>query len=164
MGKKIWDNFEEYFLISSFLFVIPLLFLQIVMRYVFSNSLSWSEELARYIFLWQIWIGASYGVKRSRHIRIKILNQKLPEKARKILEIVTIGIALVFCIFLMINGYELVHSIFELGQLSSAMRMPMGYPYMSVLVGSVLMVIRYLERLYEIIRGTKEITNKAEVR
>jgi len=36
-----------------------LVFIQVVMRYVFSNSLSWSEEMARFIFLWLSWIGAA---------------------------------------------------------------------------------------------------------
>ena len=55
MLKKLWDNLEEYILVYSMMFSVALVFVQVIMRYVFSNSLSWSEELARYLFLWQIW-------------------------------------------------------------------------------------------------------------
>ena len=57
------------------------------MRYFFGNAIKWSEELARYIFLWQIWLGASYGVKKSKHIRIDIIFNKLSKNAAYNLEI-----------------------------------------------------------------------------
>ncbi len=155
MIKNIWQNFEEYILIGSFFFVIPLLFMQIIMRYVFSNSISWSEELARYIFLWQIWIGASYGVKKTRHIRIEIIKEHISEKGKNFIECLTISISIIFCGFLAIKGSELIRSIFSLGQLSSALRLPMGYPYLSVPVGATLMIIRYSEKLYENIKSFK---------
>ena len=63
MLKKWFDNAEEYLLVGSLAFNVVLVFFQVVMRYVFQNSLSWSEELARYIFLWQTWVGASYAVE-----------------------------------------------------------------------------------------------------
>jgi len=164
MAKKIWDNFEEYILTGSFLFVLPLLFIQITMRYVFKNSLSWSEELARYIFLWQIWLGASYGVKRSRHIRIEIIKDKLSEKKNCILEILIIIICIGFCGFLAIKGSELVYNILSLGQLSAALRLPMGYPYLSVPVGASLMIIRYLEKLAETVRRMRIVGLEGEAR
>ena len=58
----IEEKLEEYFLVISMIAMVVIIFLQVVMRYVFNNSLTWSEEIARYIFLWQIWIGVSYAV------------------------------------------------------------------------------------------------------
>ena len=77
MLKKCWDHFEETILVYSYLLVVPLLFVQVVSRYVFNHSLSWSEELARYIFIWQVWLGSSYCVKENRHIRIDIFTEHL---------------------------------------------------------------------------------------
>lgn len=150
MIRKIWNNFEEYILISSFVFIVPLLFMQIVMRYVFSDSISWSEELARFIFLWQIWLGASYAVKRTKHIRIDIIKGKLSVKQNLILETAITFLCIGFCMFIAINGSEMVNSIFSLGQTSPALTLPMGYPYLSIPVGASLMTIRYLEKLFEL--------------
>ena len=55
----IWNKIEEYFLVYSLILMVALVFIQVIMRYIFNNSLSWSEELVRYIFIWQIWLGAS---------------------------------------------------------------------------------------------------------
>ena len=43
------------------------------MRTVFKNSLTWSEELSRYIFIWQIWLGASTALKYNEHIRVTLI-------------------------------------------------------------------------------------------
>lgn len=153
--RKIWDNFEEYILIALYSIIIPLLFINIIMRYFFGNAIKWSEELARYIFLWQIWLGASYGVKKSKHIRIDMIFNKLSKNAAYNLENLITVICLCFCAFLAFRGNELVSKVLELGQLSAALRLPMGYPYLSVPVGSGLMVIRYLEKLYENVKMYK---------
>ena len=65
--KRITDHLEEYILIGSLFVSVALVFVQIVMRYAFKNSIFWSEELVRYIFLWQIWLGASYATKENKH-------------------------------------------------------------------------------------------------
>lgn len=58
--KKVigfYNSLEAHLLVISLAFTTLLIFVQVVMRYVFNNSLSWSEELARYVFIWQIWLG-----------------------------------------------------------------------------------------------------------
>ena len=57
MMKKL-NALEEYFLIGTLFFNVVLVFVQVIMRYVFHNSLYWSEELARFVFLWFSWITA----------------------------------------------------------------------------------------------------------
>ena len=61
--KWLDDNIELYICVFLMSFMTLLVFVQVVMRYVFNNSLSWSEELARYTFIWLIYIGISYGCK-----------------------------------------------------------------------------------------------------
>lgn len=50
---NIYNNLEEYLLVVSLVINVLLVFLQVIMRTVFKNSLTWSEELSRYIFIWQ---------------------------------------------------------------------------------------------------------------
>lgn len=68
--KKVigfYNSLEAHLLVISLAFTTLLIFVQVVMRYVFNNSLSWSEELARYVFIWQIWLGHQrvYGWQRA---------------------------------------------------------------------------------------------------
>lgn len=57
--KWLDDNAELYLCVFLMSFMTLVTFIQVVMRKVFNNSLSWSEELARYVFIWLIYIGIS---------------------------------------------------------------------------------------------------------
>ena len=140
--KKIWDHLEEYVLVWSLMFSVFLIFLQVVMRYVFRNSLSWSEELARYVFLWQIWLGASFAVKEHRHLRIEMIVEKLHGRNRQFFELFVLLVWFGFSVFLALKGSVLSMLLFKRGQVSPAMRIPMGFAYASVPVGCTLMSIR----------------------
>ena len=75
MLKKLiryYNRLEENVLILSLVFTVALIFLQVIMRKVFQNSITWSEELARYIFIWQIWLGTSIGFRDGKHISISV--------------------------------------------------------------------------------------------
>ena len=47
-----WDNFEEVLLCIIITVITLVSGLQVVCRYLFNNSLTWSEEVSRYLFVW----------------------------------------------------------------------------------------------------------------
>ena len=143
---KIWDHLEEYVLVYSLMVSVALVFLQVVMRRVFNNSLSWSEELARYLYVWQTWLGVSYAARNGTHLRITMLKDRLPAKAQQILEILVVLVWMGFGIFVIYQGMGVVNTIASFGQKSSALKIPMQFCYMSIPVGMSLMCIRIVER------------------
>lgn len=143
---KIWDHLEEYVLVYSLMVSVALVFLQVVMRRVFNNSLSWSEELARYLYVWQTWLGVSYAARNGTHLRITMLKDRLPAKAQQILEILVVLVWMGFGIFVIYQGMGVVNTIASFGQKSSALKIPMQFCYMSIPVGMFLMCIRIVER------------------
>lgn len=142
--------YEEKFLVYSLMFSTTLIFIQVLMRYVFSNSLSWSEELARYIFLWQIWIGASYAISLKKHFVIDIVVVKLHGNAKKAVDIIACLLFLFFAGFLAAKGTSLVMFINSQKQMSPAMQIPMAYPYAAIPVGGILMVTKLLAEIKQI--------------
>lgn len=147
MLKWLDENFEEKILVTLLSGSVLLIFFQVVMRYIFKNSLAWSEELARYLFLYMIWIGASYAVKRESHLRIEIIKDKIPENYQKSFETFIMLIWLAFSVFLFIYSLKLTVMIHARGQLSPAMRIPMSYAYASVPIGTGLMCVRIIQKL-----------------
>lgn len=139
---------EETLLVSSLVVTVSLIFVQVVRRYVFHASLSWSEELARYIFVWQIWLGASFAVKHHKHIRVEFVRSLLPQKGRRYLDILVLLLWLVMSLILVVKGGQLTQILLTRRQLSPAMRLPMAYAYAAVPVGCALMVVRLLQELY----------------
>ncbi len=152
MIKKFIDNFEEYFCVWSLAFMTILVFIQVVMRYVFQNSLSWSEELARYIFLWLSWVGASYAVKERSHFRVEMFANILKGRKRRIFELMVLLTWFGFCVFLAYQGSVVTRHLLTRGQLSAAMEIPMAWAYASVPVGAGLMGLRLVIEIRKLFR------------
>ena len=112
------EYLEEYFLVTTLVVMVVVIFLQVVMRYVFQNSLSWSEELARYLFLWQVWVGASYATKKSRHLRVEILRDALPPLGQKILETLATLIWLAFAVLVVYLSYGITSKVMASSQIT----------------------------------------------
>ena len=65
---------------------------QVIMRYIFAHANSWSEELARYLFIYDVMIGAAIAIRRNSHLQIDILINLMKPKVRTILTLSLIHI------------------------------------------------------------------------
>lgn len=139
---KIYDTLESHILVFALAFSTLLIFVQVIFRYVLNNSITWSEELARYIFIWMIWLGTSVSMKTKEHIRMDMLMNKVHGKGKIILELVSSIILLAFCIFLVKYGYDLVMSMMARGNKSVALRLPMWIVYSSLPFSQFIVALR----------------------
>ena len=87
--KWFLDHVEEFFMIPLIFAMSIIIFIQVVCRYVFQNSLTWSEEMARYMFVWLVYFSVSYTARREKHIRIDAAINLYPKKARPYIEILS---------------------------------------------------------------------------
>jgi TRAP-type C4-dicarboxylate transport system permease small subunit len=53
-------------------------FYQFFTRYALNNSASWTEEIARYLLIGTVFVGAAIGVARNNHIQVDLLYRYLP--------------------------------------------------------------------------------------
>ena len=153
--KKILQNLDEYVLMSMLSFSTLLIFCQVIMRYVFQQSLSWSEEMARYLYVWQTWIAASYAVKKRRHLRITSLVDKAHGVRRIHIELLVLVLWLGFSIFLCIRSAMLCEMIYQQEQIPAAMALPMWIPYLAVPVGTALMSLRLVYEILDNLRNAR---------
>lgn len=148
-----YDKLEEVVLCASLVVTTLIIFMQIIMRSVFNSSLTWSEELTRYIFIWQIWLGVSIAQKEKQHIRVELLFTLFKnERFKKIIEIIAGIILIGFNVFLVIYGWEVVVQMMQRGNLSGAMRMPMWWVFLSLPVSSALFGLRLIAQLVTDVR------------
>jgi TRAP-type C4-dicarboxylate transport system permease small subunit len=141
------EHFEELFIgIFSFLMVVVIA-IQVFMRYVMKDSLPWSEEFARYCFIWLVYLGISYGVKKQKHMSVDVLFLALKEKGKSIIQMIGNGLFLVFALFGTIYGYEITLKLLTWGQLSPALSIPIGYVYLAGPIGMGLTSIRLVQQI-----------------
>lgn len=107
-----------------------LIFWQVICRYLMNNSLTWSEELGRYIFVWITFIGLPVALKRGAHVAIDLLLKK--SKGHFHMAILIINYTIIGAIGLLIaySGIRLFQV--GVGQISSAMLVPMQYVYIII--------------------------------
>ncbi|QQK76521.1 TRAP transporter small permease [Salicibibacter cibarius] len=140
------EHFEEYLLIILSCFTVIVIFSQVVMRYVLGASLPWSEEIARYAFIWMIYIGVSYGVKKHRHLGVDAFSM-LFEKQGKVIIGVTANVC--FLIFAVVITYYGLDIVVRITRESAALQIPMEWVYAAPVTGMVLTIIRLIQNLIE---------------
>ena len=153
--KFIDEQFEKWFLIVSLIVMVLVTFMQIVLRW-FNAATVWAEEFSRYVMLYQVWVGASYAVHEDAHIRITALIGKLSGGRRRGMDLAVLTLWMLFALWLTVEGCVLVGKIAAMGQVSSAMRIPMTIPYASVPIGGALMTIRLVQKIAERLRNTQD--------
>ena len=138
---------------GSLLFVLLVVgMLQVTSRYTGLMFVPWTEEVARLLFVWVVWIGAAVAVFRGSHIRFDFLVERLPHPMRAgIGTVVTLGVA-GFLLLLLHHAYKIVQST---SSTFITINLSIKYTYLSVVVGTFLMLLGLLGGLLARLRRTQ---------
>lgn len=140
---KLLNNFEIYLAASMMFLMTALLFIQVVTRYLFGYAVVWTEELSIIMFVWVVYLGISSSTKEGGHLRIDILPNALPPKAKKALLLVTDLVVVVFCIAVIPFLIKIMNSQ---GSATSVMlKIPTKIAYASIPIGMALTAIRGIQ-------------------
>lgn len=146
--KKISGFIEKilYYFCAGLIFLMTVVITaQVVSRYALGRSLTWSEELGRYLFVWITFLGIALGIKLHSHVALDILIQKLNGKSRLLLEIINSMLIAVVGLILLMGGISLVN----LGaiQKSPSMLLPMNIVYSVIPMSGILILFFVSEQI-----------------
>ncbi|WP_028308642.1 TRAP transporter small permease [Desulfitibacter alkalitolerans] len=144
----VLDKFEDYSVTILYLTMIVVIFLQVFFRFVIKSSLPWSEELARYIMAYAVFIGAAIAAKEGAHIGINVVVGSLPKPFNKYMRVFAMFVSFIFSALLVYLSLIIVSFLMKTGQKSPAMLIPIWIAYASLPFGAVLMSIRFLQATY----------------
>lgn len=144
--KWLDKYFEETILIGILMVMTLIMGTQVCSRYLFNYSLSWTEELTRYLFVWSGFLTISFAAQRGIAIRIEQLALALKEKPKAILMMADCTVEFVFFGYLIPFAWKYFMSTMESGQLSTACEMPMWIIHIAPFVGFVLAEFRLIQR------------------
>lgn len=151
--KWIEENVEEFVMCILLIAMACIMFVQIICRFVFSNSLGWSEELTRYLFVWSTFLSISYCIRKNLSIRIDLIVESLPKTAKVIFYVIVDVVMLAVFAYLVQPAFTYLQRTIENHQLSTAMQIPMAIVYAAPLVGFVLSVIRAAQDIFLQVTG-----------
>lgn len=140
------QNLEE-FLMKLFLAAMALIMgIQVLFRYVFGMSLSWSEELARYLFIWSGFLSVSYCTKKCVSIKIEQFVASFSKRWKAVFKVVNHTIELILFLYLLPFAWDYFYSAVLSGQKSPALGLPMYFVQAAPMIGFALCAFRVLQR------------------
>ncbi len=129
---------------------------QVAARYVFNNSIYWSEEFILYTLISMSFFTMSMGVRHATHIKVEVLYAFSNPSLVYYLHLIAAALGMLFSFALGYYGYFLASNTLRMGQLSPAMQVPMGLIYWVIPISSALMFVRYLCLAINILQGKDE--------
>ena len=153
--QRMVDGVIRWMIIGLMSLMTVIVFAQIFFRYVFNVPLGWSEELARFAFVWVSFMGASALMRVKEHINVTVFIDFMPARLRAACVLTANLCALICVYFFLVGGIELTRN--EWAQLAPALQMPMGWVYIAIPVAATLMgvwvLLQTIESAQSLVRG-----------
>lgn len=153
MMKKIFDNLEEYIGGTLFLVMFVVLVLQIFSRQVLDQPLTWSEGLAKFMFVYVGYLAVSVGIKENGHVFIDYFVQKFPTSVQNIINILFQSVILIAILVMGYIGVEMAQRKIPVEIVS--LNISYVYMYMALPLLSILMIYRLIERNIKDFKSSK---------
>lgn len=144
--KCIDEYLEEIILVFLLAAMAVIMGIQVFCRYALSMSLTWSEELTRYLFIWAGFLSVSYCTKKCISIKIEQFVALFPKRGKALFKVVNHTIELALFLYLIPFAWKYFYSAIETGQVSPALGIPMYYVQAAPLAGFILVAIRIIQR------------------
>lgn len=122
------------------LFVCLVNFTQVGGRYIFGTSLSWGEEVMRYVMMWLMMLGSVSAVYRVEHMAVDGLQDFVSQNLKTLVRSALYTVGGIFFVILAYYGWTA--ALRNASQTAAASGMSMLFPYMSIPVGSVLVLLQ----------------------
>ncbi len=114
----------------------------------------WTEEMARFLFIWLAFIGGYFTIRRGVNITFDLVIDMLPQSIWKV---VFTGLNVVSVLFLGLVGYLGINlSILNMTNLSPVMGVPYGYIYFALPIGALVMIFAQIETYLILIKKRNE--------
>jgi len=128
---------------------------QVLSRYIFGIPLPWSEELARYLMSYSVFVGAALALRKQQLIAVEFISERLSWKPRRVLKIAVNIIGILLFAILFMKGLEMMGKVST--QLSAGMQIPMSIPYASIPIGAALLTMNVVAVIIELVLSKEEV-------
>jgi len=134
--------------------LVAVVFLQVLFRYVIYQPFAWTEEGARFLFIWLCLIGAAVAAKRGAHFAVDLVPRSLPPGGKRLL-VATIKMIEASFYGVVVWGGVMVVQVARM-QVAPTLGISMGLPYAAIVAGGLLMAIFSLRDVVRALRPRSE--------
>lgn len=157
----VLDRLENILSVILFAAMIIVTILQIIFREA-GLRVDWTDESARYLFVWLIYIGSIKAVRDRKHLKVDILNLLVKDRGHYVFELIGHISTIVFWFIMSYFMWNVVYRFIGRPQYSATLKINMAYMYAAPLVCGVLSLIRSLQNIvrctgeYRTLKKTKK--------
>lgn len=139
LDKALWRLIDAAILIAV-LGMVCLITLQVGSRF-FGESVSWTEELSRFLFIWAIWLGLAVGFRKGQHPAVRLLADVPTSRlVRRGLDAVSAVAIVVFFSIVTVHGIGLLRQQLRFGETSATLQIGMWVATLPLVIGAALAV------------------------
>lgn len=142
---KGFDFIEEGLIVLCLAFMTGMNFINVISRYCFTNSFSFTEEITVIIFVWVSMLGIAAGFRRFSHLGMSYFVELAPKKLQARLAIFSMACSLVMIFFMIYEGYTMVDNQIMLGARTAALEIPLAFQGLAIPVGGLFIACRALQ-------------------
>lgn len=141
------QHFEEVLMAIFLCGIVIMMTTHVFFRYVLRAPLTWTEESTRYMFIWFVFMGISYGIRNGTHIRVNIIEVLCP-KVTPVFSLIQDLVGTAFVFYLVPAAFRSMQQLAAHHQTSAGLHLPMVFVYGALMLGLSLSVIRIIQKFY----------------
>jgi len=96
----------RWIILLAMIIMTPVVFANVVLRFLLGRSLPWSPEVSRYCFVWITFLGTAVAVRENSHAKVTLLLEKAPKTLGKYLKLINYIIMVGVSVLLIISGVK----------------------------------------------------------
>ena len=147
MGKKLkwYDEIESSICVVILMFMLVILFYQVVARYGFGVTNAWCDELSRYSLVWFGYLSACYAIVHNAHIKIDLFIKLWPRSWWPGIKILSNVIFFLYAIAVTYYSSEWLYGLMRSGAITLGLKLPMAAFCFIVPLSHLLMAVRLVQ-------------------
>jgi TRAP-type C4-dicarboxylate transport system permease small subunit len=146
--RQIDQNLERWLLLVFYSMIVMTIGTEVVRRFVLSYSSIWGEEIARYAFIYLVWIGVAAAVRDRAHIRIDVIMQFLSARGKALIYLFGDFVMLAVSLLALYYSYETLMVSMKFGSVTHGLRIEQAWFLAAVPFGFTLTCIRLLQSIW----------------
>ncbi len=148
--KSILDKILSVFCIILFAAMVVLVTWQVITRFIFNDPSAFSEELAKYCFVWLGLFGAAFLFGENGHMAMDFVKDRFPKPLRLGVELFIQLVIIAFAALVLLKGGGNAAQL-AMNQINPSLHLPMGYLYAGIAASGVFIIFYAVNCIYLIL-------------
>lgn len=139
IDKMVWRIVDAVILVAVISMVV-LIALQVISRFS-GHSVAWTEELARFLFIWTVWLGLAVGFRNGQHPALNFLIVFIPQSVRRFYRLIPAVCAMLLFGIACWQGWNLMLQQISFNERSATLQVGMWLATLPLVIGSGLAIV-----------------------